>query len=82
MQFVPVTSIASLVRMPTVDYSSWVALDCCYGHVLIHFEDEDTSKRGLVVWDPVTGSQQHLSVPFVGYPSYSFHNYTGAVHSA
>jgi len=47
--------------------------------MLIHFEDEDTSKRGLVVWDPVTGSQQHLSVPSAGYPSYSFHSYTGAV---
>ena len=79
MQFVPATtSVASIVRMPTVENSSWpVALDCRHDRVLIHFRD--ASKRRLVVWDPITGSQQHLRLPSDRYPSYSSYNYTGSV---
>ena len=56
MQFVPATtSVASIVRMPTVENSSWpVALDCRHYCVLIHFRD--ASKRRLVVWDPITAA--------------------------
>jgi len=34
MQFVPATSITSPVRMPAVDYSRWLAIDCRHGRVL------------------------------------------------
>jgi hypothetical protein len=78
MKFVPATtSIPFPVRMPAVDYSCCVALDCRHGRVLIHFRD--VSNRRLVVCDLITGSQQHLRLPSDRYPSYPSYNYTGAV---
>ncbi|AQK58382.1 F-box domain containing protein [Zea mays] len=83
-QFVPATSTASPVRVPAVDHRRrwFLPVDCRHGRVLIHYEDRDRStKRGFVVWDPLTGSRQHLGMPSASYPSHScrYTSYTGAV---
>ncbi|CAN6181449.1 unnamed protein product [Urochloa humidicola] len=65
-----VSTIASPCSSPALGCSTWWALDSRHGRVLIHrFGPFD-----LVVWDPITGDQQHLPLPH--YP----HAYcTGAV---
>ncbi|PWZ29109.1 hypothetical protein Zm00014a_020093 [Zea mays] len=82
-RFVPATSTTSPVRMPALHRRRWSAVDCRHGRVLIHYEDEDEdrSKRGFIVWDPLTGRQQHLGMPSASYPSHMclYTSYTGAV---
>ena len=80
-RFCPATSTTSPVRMPALHRRRWSAVDCRHGRVLIHYEDEDRSKRGFIVWDPLTGRQQHLGMPSASYPSHVCLNtsITGAV---
>ncbi|KAG0552080.1 hypothetical protein BDA96_01G477900 [Sorghum bicolor] len=71
-RFVRTTSAASLFPEQVLGSSCWWALDCRHGRVLTRtYEPADR----LVVFDPVTGDQHHLSVPT--YPDN--HLYTGAV---
>ncbi|XP_039780924.1 uncharacterized protein LOC120648263 [Panicum virgatum] len=65
------TSIASPFSQPELGCDFWWALDCRHSRVLIH----TVNPGHLVVWDPLTGDQQHLSMP--AYPS--GHMYNGAV---
>ncbi|KAL6647143.1 hypothetical protein ACP70R_014580 [Stipagrostis hirtigluma subsp. patula] len=60
-RFVP-TSAASPFSPPALAARGWWALDCRHGRVLI-----ETVPTGLVVWDPITGDQQHLSIPVYQY---------------
>jgi hypothetical protein len=71
-QFVPATRTP-----PPLDVSlSYTALDCRHGRVLI--DDGNTnSQRGLIVWDPITGHRQHLSLP--AFPRQKLRSFTGAV---
>ncbi|KAF8716387.1 hypothetical protein HU200_026357 [Digitaria exilis] len=55
-----------------VHNKSWRALDCRHGRVLARTLKHDDR---LVVWDPMTGDQKHLSVP--AYPN--GRSYNGAV---
>ncbi|TVU41828.1 hypothetical protein EJB05_15382, partial [Eragrostis curvula] len=65
-----VSTVASPCSPPALDCHSWWALDCRHGRILIHrFAPTD-----LVVFDPLTGEQQHL--PLHPYPHACF---TGAV---
>ncbi|CAN6181056.1 unnamed protein product [Urochloa humidicola] len=79
--FVP-TSTASPVSMAPLGCRGWSsasALDCRHGRVLIHVENPIGKK--LIVWYPLTGGQQHLSIT-TGYPAYYMYyryTYTGAV---
>ncbi|CAN6170730.1 unnamed protein product [Urochloa humidicola] len=74
--FVP-TSTASPVFMAPLGCRGWSsasALDCRHGRVLIHVENPIGKK--LIVWYPLTGGQQHLSMP-TGYPAYyMYYRYT------
>uniref|UniRef100_K4A1T3 F-box domain-containing protein n=1 Tax=Setaria italica TaxID=4555 RepID=K4A1T3_SETIT len=56
-RFVPTT--ASRCSSPVFNCQNWWALDSRHGRVLVNrFEPSD-----LVVWDPVSGDQQHLPLP-------------------
>lgn len=67
-RFVPTT--ASRCSSPVFNCQNWWALESRHGRVLVHrFEPSD-----LVVWDPVSGDQQHLPLP-----PYSHAYDTGAV---
>ncbi|XP_022679572.1 uncharacterized protein LOC101754133 [Setaria italica] len=67
-RFVPTT--ASRCSSPVFNCQNWWALDSRHGRVLVNrFEPSD-----LVVWDPVSGDQQHLPLP-----PYSHAYDTGAV---
>ncbi|CAN6209156.1 unnamed protein product [Urochloa humidicola] len=63
-RFVSLTS-PSLFSQPSFaggDSSSWRVLDCRHGRVLllIHTNSQHAAADGLVIWDPVTGDEQHL----------------------
>ncbi|TVU41798.1 hypothetical protein EJB05_15350, partial [Eragrostis curvula] len=65
-----VSTVASPCSLPALHCSSLWVLDCRHGRVLIHrFAPTD-----LVMFDPLTGEQQHLPLP--PYPHIS---YAGAV---
>ena len=61
--FVPTTSF-SPTQLPAGIYSYLAALDCRHGRVLIRATKSCSPSAGLlIVWDPITGDQQHLSLP-------------------
>ncbi|CAN6181450.1 unnamed protein product [Urochloa humidicola] len=65
-----VSTTASPCSSPALGCRNWWALDSRHGRVLIHrFRPSD-----LVVWDPITGDQQHLPLP-----PYMHAYYAGAV---
>jgi hypothetical protein len=75
VRFVPTTSIAatSPARAPKLNDSCGrkpLALDCRHGRVLIESDDCSVLRqnRCLLVWDPIAGTQQHVSLPT--YPQY------------
>ncbi|XP_066391698.1 uncharacterized protein [Miscanthus floridulus] len=57
-------SAAALTLKTMLDLSSYLAaLDCRHGRVLIHIPH---NRDQLIVWDPITGSRQHLSLaPYI-----------------
>jgi hypothetical protein len=59
--FVPTTK-ASPLNPPVLGCSSWKAVDCRHGHILIHTTSSG-SIEGLVVWDPITGDQKQVPLP-------------------
>ncbi|KAF8657790.1 hypothetical protein HU200_059950 [Digitaria exilis] len=69
--FLPTTTVADPpLSPPEFDYSSWVAIDCRHGRVLLHTLDP----IDLVVWDPIAGDQHRLPEPVDLY-----NHFTGAV---
>ncbi|PUZ42785.1 hypothetical protein GQ55_9G609700 [Panicum hallii var. hallii] len=65
------TSTTSPFSPPALGCDLWWALDCRHSRVLIHTVNHDH----LVVWYPLTGDQQHLSIP----ASPGAHMHNGAV---
>ncbi|KAL6647754.1 hypothetical protein ACP70R_015191 [Stipagrostis hirtigluma subsp. patula] len=65
-QFVP-TSPAYAFTPPADARRSWRAHDCRHGRVLI----TGRPPLELIVWDPITGDQQELSVPAYPYAYYT-----------
>ncbi|KAJ1268601.1 hypothetical protein BS78_07G147800 [Paspalum vaginatum] len=60
---------ASPFSAPAFGHLNWWVVECRHGRVLLQSFDWPAPTR-LVVWDPITGVQQH--VPMLGYP-YSYH---------
>ncbi|RLN03528.1 uncharacterized protein C2845_PM13G18340 [Panicum miliaceum] len=59
------TAIASPFPAPAFDRPNWWVIECRHGRALLQTFERD-APAGLVVWDPITGDQQHVPVP--GYP--------------
>jgi hypothetical protein len=72
------TSVASpFTTPPSLGCGRWRALDCRHGRVLARtIKRPDDGDDHLIVWDPMTGDQHHLSLP-VFYPLGLYYN--GAV---
>lgn len=62
-RFVRTSAASPFTTPPSLGHDKfWRALDCRHGRVLARtFKPPDEDH--LVVWDPMTGDQQHLSVP-------------------
>jgi hypothetical protein len=81
VRFVPTISVAAAspvcaLRLDDSCGQKPSALDCRHGRVLILIEANDNGR--LIVWDPIAGSQRHLSLPtYMQYPCW--YNHAGAV---
>ncbi|CAN6181059.1 unnamed protein product [Urochloa humidicola] len=60
VHFVPTTTFFTPPPPAATNNSYW-AIDCRHGRVLI--DTSDCGPPGFIVWDPITGDQQHLSFP-------------------
>ena len=71
--FVPATTFSPAPLDVSLSYT---VLDCRHGRVLID-DGNNSSPRGLIVWDPITGNRQHLSLP--AFLQENLRSFTGAV---
>ncbi|TVU40750.1 hypothetical protein EJB05_14225, partial [Eragrostis curvula] len=63
-RIVPTTSTASIPFFSLPVLKHWWAVDSRHGRVLIiSYQEPHIEPVRLIVWDPITGSQKHLTVP-------------------
>ncbi|KAL6661349.1 hypothetical protein ACP70R_000733 [Stipagrostis hirtigluma subsp. patula] len=60
-RIVPTTS-PSPFSQPALDCRNWWIVECRHGRALLNSFDR-LAPTGLIVWDPITGEQQHVPVP-------------------
>ncbi|RCV31248.1 hypothetical protein SEVIR_6G167100v4 [Setaria viridis] len=56
------TGSASPFSAPAFDRPNWWVVECRHGRALLQSFEQHEPRR-LVVWDPITGDQQHVPVP-------------------
>ncbi|KAG2579020.1 hypothetical protein PVAP13_6NG142300 [Panicum virgatum] len=61
-RFVVAAASASPFPAPAFDRPNWWVVECRHGRALLQTFEQD-APAGLVVWDPITGDQQHVTVP-------------------
>ncbi|XP_044959764.1 uncharacterized protein LOC123410902 [Hordeum vulgare subsp. vulgare] len=60
-EFIPATASPFSPASPVPDSSLWQAIDCRHGRAL--FLSKGPYAEELLVWEPITGAQQHVPVP-------------------
>ncbi|KAJ1283072.1 hypothetical protein BS78_03G100200 [Paspalum vaginatum] len=79
-QLVAAASVAAAFTTAPASPGGGYALDCRHGRVLIYtFSSAAATTPGLIVWDPITGSQEPLSMPADYHQTNTVGSFTGAV---